>query len=784
MAYTAKLERNDKYIEFNDGDTQYLAPSFIPPTISLVPSFATGTSASRYSAEQKIDERLISQNISIEFKVNADSEAQINGIISSINLFLRDAGDENNPTYFSWKNSDTPEPIWGQGTRKLLITHGAAFSGSRYGNNTVMNNCRLELVVSAIDGQSQTLPKAKGAIINMRNATSGLLDGVVARSNDTNLLSNPSVETNTTSWTAFQCSLAQSQDVAYSGVYSLKATATDTSYYAAQSYTIAGATTGRIFTGSGYVYASPELVGTTLRFVMAETGGAAATAAENYNFTLAKGWNYVRGTYTIVENDRTGVQIRFFRPATVMVGEIFYVDAAMLTETDYTTEYIDGDSLGCAWSGTAHASTSTAGAGAIDLTTPYNPNGGTVEIICTASVDFDESIATALHILGGAIVLYYDKGNNRFTLTDGTNSANSSTPSFTRGTRLIFHLVYGYDGLAMYIDGAEDGTNATYTYRSAVPNAYFGSNNSAGTQSGFILHHACIYDEAFTAAQVLSRYNDLVQNTSLYQSPIPWLWTIDGDGVLDDSVDSTHAAYGVIGGISGDVPTNLDLTATPASDDAFFSLCPVDNYVRQVQLYATKTTSVNNAAALIYTVTLTNNACRILNGLPSMIFTEMIDAGSDEIIAIPYLTVGGTSINLKSSIIDPHTANYYEYIFGTFPAINYELFPVVHNYTISGERTAAGAANVTVNGIVVYGYPYIIYASGGGNNTNVAIKNGKPYGDYSSSYFPVIGIGSVPKPVPNKVNMFFGASTTYNSTVAWNPITINSMSYTPRYINV
>ena len=92
MGYKARLERGGKYIDFDGTDLLYLGPDWKPPTINLVPSMTTGTSAASYSPAIKVSERVQSQDVSISFYIRgATSGAQINQQISRINTFLRDA---------------------------------------------------------------------------------------------------------------------------------------------------------------------------------------------------------------------------------------------------------------------------------------------------------------------------------------------------------------------------------------------------------------------------------------------------------------------------------------------------------------------------------------------------------------------------------------------------------------------------------------------------------------------------------------------------------------------
>lgn len=177
----------------------------------------------------------------------------------------------------------------------------------------------------------------------------------------TNLVTNPSIETNTTGYTAVGGSIAQSSAEQYHGVYSLAVTPS------------AGTNSDGVFYGtisltSGTTYAySCKFKGTAGKqytISIATTGGANLTS---YTFTATGRWQWVWGYWTETSSTTRRFYIRKnnHTSATVFYVDGLQVEAIAAGETAST--YIDGDQLGLIaresptpyyWTGTPHASTS------------------------------------------------------------------------------------------------------------------------------------------------------------------------------------------------------------------------------------------------------------------------------------------------------------------------------------------------------------------------------------------------------------------------------------------
>lgn len=179
----------------------------------------------------------------------------------------------------------------------------------------------------------------------------------------TNIVTNPSVETATTGYTAVGGSIARSTTEQYHGAYSLAVTPS------------AGNNSDGVFYGSVSLTASTtyayscKFKGTAGRqytISIATTGGVNLTA---YTFTATGKWQWVWGFWT----ETSSTSRRFYiRKNAHSDASVFYVDGLQIeacgSEGVFVTTYIDGDQQSVlaqpafpppyGWNGTRHASTS------------------------------------------------------------------------------------------------------------------------------------------------------------------------------------------------------------------------------------------------------------------------------------------------------------------------------------------------------------------------------------------------------------------------------------------
>lgn len=176
----------------------------------------------------------------------------------------------------------------------------------------------------------------------------------------TNLIANPSLETNTTGWTAVGGSIARSATQQYHGAYSLAVTPTagtsDGCYYGTVTLT-----SGQLYAVSAKIYGQ---AGVTYKISVATTGGADLAA---YQFVATGRWQWV----WIYWQEPTGAARRvYITKVNSSDTHVFYIDGAQveaINAGETVSTYLDGDQQGLVpnqypapygWNGTPHASTS------------------------------------------------------------------------------------------------------------------------------------------------------------------------------------------------------------------------------------------------------------------------------------------------------------------------------------------------------------------------------------------------------------------------------------------
>jgi len=174
----------------------------------------------------------------------------------------------------------------------------------------------------------------------------------------TNLITNPSFETNTTGWAASGTNtIASSTAEAKFGGYSLKATYQDTATLASYAATLTASTTYYL---SCYIYVPTNWDGGNIRLNSSDYASASAT----YNTIYTDGtsskdrWLYIE-TKLEIDSDAVG-SITIDTTSAPTAGRFIYIDAVQCeANSSYATTYIDGDQDGCKWTGTEHGSTSS-----------------------------------------------------------------------------------------------------------------------------------------------------------------------------------------------------------------------------------------------------------------------------------------------------------------------------------------------------------------------------------------------------------------------------------------
>lgn len=174
----------------------------------------------------------------------------------------------------------------------------------------------------------------------------------------TNLVTNPSFETNTTGWTTGGTNtIARSDDQQWAGNYSLEVTYGNNSVLARHAVTLSTNTTYRLtarvrpaanWDGGDVEFAINGLTSATLTNVSQWTAGTDTAGA----------WTLLEAELVITSDGAGNIDIT--AGGTPTAGRKVHIDAVQIeAKTGYATTYCDGDQAGCVWSDKPHGSTSS-----------------------------------------------------------------------------------------------------------------------------------------------------------------------------------------------------------------------------------------------------------------------------------------------------------------------------------------------------------------------------------------------------------------------------------------
>lgn len=177
----------------------------------------------------------------------------------------------------------------------------------------------------------------------------------------TNLVTNPSFETNTTGWIGGGTNvIARDTTTAKFGVVSLKCTyvdATDLGAYATTAATFPTASATYIV--SGWIYVPSSWDGGDV--ALHSSGLTSAVDTVNHQYTdgtsSKNAWVYLESSIA-VDTDVIGFLV-FRTDSAPSASEFYYIDGVQIEEKSYVTTYCDGDQDGCEWSAGAHTSVSS-----------------------------------------------------------------------------------------------------------------------------------------------------------------------------------------------------------------------------------------------------------------------------------------------------------------------------------------------------------------------------------------------------------------------------------------
>lgn len=340
--------------------------------------------------------------------------------------------------------------------------------------------------------------------------------GVVAKnsvwkktnSTTTNLITNPSFETNLTSWSfaGTGISHARSNEQAIIGSWSDKITWSSTAdHYTEYNHSVSGSTT---YTLSAYVYSSS----TNGCFNYWEWNGSAGTASGTACPTVTNTWQRLNLTVT-TRSDTVALLVRFYPGDSTSSGTA-YVDGVQVEQASSATNYCDGSLVGNGsrrWTGTAHASTSVCdnGTDGFILNGSWQTsdqcvvggcqkfNGTSTAIQNVTSVSGVKTVSMWVRPISVSSTALIDlNGTARITVSSGTISAT------------------GFTSPTIYVNGkvsstltANEWQLVTVTTGTAITASAIKIGNYSTTYFNGFIDEVKLYPNARSQAQILTDFS-------------------------------------------------------------------------------------------------------------------------------------------------------------------------------------------------------------------------------------------------------------------------------------
>ncbi len=341
-------------------------------------------------------------------------------------------------------------------------------------------------------------PESRQRAIGILNAT-------------TNLVTNPSLETNGTNWTdTANATGVRDVEFARFGGYSYKVVTDGVGAGEGCIYTQAGLTATNTYTFSAWVKAP---LAATMELEVDDTTDTTTQA-----FTGTGDWQRVHLTHTMAAGETVATLTVQTKTSTQEIT--FYVDAIQIEASIFYTLYCDGDQHGSVWSGTIHGSTSNRGNTKFDLDdyaslisevstltfrfvmkAPYDANG--------AWPDGNQYIMAAYSGVGQVIQIEFDRADDRFRVVVGTTVLTSPLQTFSAGDWLEMLITIDTDNnsYVMFIDGVSVDTDTTAKDAPVLTEWKLGSDYDGTWTGDWIFSEFDVWDRILTATEAASIYS-------------------------------------------------------------------------------------------------------------------------------------------------------------------------------------------------------------------------------------------------------------------------------------
>jgi hypothetical protein len=577
MSYTARFKNGENIIDVTSTGTFRLGRDFSPPKSLLEYNLAGGTSINRTGGAELIGKRSINREWAFELEILASNAEDADAKARVLQSFLNEEDCS-----FQYKNNELPEPIWGQLGAFLTYEIISAQVGSvnvptyRLGwksTNSYKYYVNIELILK---------PYAIGAKQGAAAATGGiLLDDYGCSDGQARGVFNPPATTNKFT-TPILCNLSAGsylvvsanfdpRYVLHAGEYSFAITSFDNANNTYTSSLNVGNTNSHAF--SAYVM-KPDFSEVTSGDCQIYYGGAKASTYTNLGGGLYRVSWIGAG---IASPTATGLII----PS----GATIYLLGYQVEEQSFVSPLCWGDLPGCAWTGTAHASTSTRTAGLLVLSTihydgfrvvstDYEYMSGSVYM--TVRFDVPNTYASQMYLFAfdGGISALFDPADDKIKLYN-SGGAYGETAALTFSAGQVYHLAFVWSGTRWSI--SVNGTVTTNVWIAWLPTTgagrcYIGTSTTPSLPIIGSIYGFTLYKNVLSTAQMTALYS-ASSGAATAETRVEWLpyylgYSIDttnpshGDGIIQSNYyDSTHRPYGILADIPGDYFADTQILA-------------------------------------------------------------------------------------------------------------------------------------------------------------------------------------------------------------------------------
>lgn len=807
------LRRGNKSIDLNTAPYA-IGQNFTIPAVTHTSSIARGSSANvsggGLRTSVKYDDRSWTFDLNILGSSDADvriSARRVSNFLYSLNNF--------EATYLEYRgNTDTPAPLWGNYNAPLrfeIVDILDVHLWDEYAILTTRERAAVLTITVEIKpfalGAQQRLATATGGIIEDQfGRIDGLASGVVIPEATTNLFTNPVLGHATfgTLWTAGSLLYAASNinpDYCLPGLFTsvrLSAAGSTANTYT-QSLTLSS---GTVHALSAYVK-MPDSSAVSATQMQLSYGGTAQTTAY---YALGNGFYRADGTVSGTGGAlATGVVVK--------QGYSIFLAGIQAEAKSYPTYLCQGDMLGCAWTGTAHASTSTRTAANLTLpvtASSLNANAGSIRIVTTALVSNTTWGTTEFRLFTETVSGFRAWWtSSTLGFTDGTNSISQTGQTFAIGERWILHFVWSATGLKIYKNGAEIATGVAHTIAASMTTLGIMCSGIATGQGPLVCNGFATFDRALTVTEVAADYANLAAliTDGRRVESIPWFWTDDGDNVL--SLDTGKQPLGIVSGVTGSAPAVTEIqgalssTWGTISSIAFSSFAsdtyiPFSNLFEDVSGTATagdyggqhKTTTVNGSHIQLDSgKVMTELVSRAISGMEFYLFTRLYgSAGSAITLNASLFDVGRSVLSLDANITPETSYRLFHtqslVISNSFNTYENSI-PTGNTFSLFGSKVSADV-NISVDYVAMLIRPVAFLTGGTGSYTGFFFKGNQAnecaYPDLTIA-MPLTITGDVIEFEPDRLNhlqCYFCPDGTVNPLTTYQA-TLSAIYIAPRF---